>query len=851
MTSMQVHRLDGCAPAPLAHYLKALGILRLVSEQVDSNARGWWDGDHFRLATKLGRQELEEFFLYDYRPTPFVSPWNKGSGFFVEKSSGVPPLEKSTSSRFSGFRFGIEASHAQLVQLSRADKKIRDIKAEAKKNSRRGPCSGGGRDGFEEDYEELTRERNRTQKIRDRIAGLNSKDLDRAENRLKAAQDRIKDANEYRKLLDVRDAEETKFREANDKETKHSADRYLKDVFSQLKNSNNYKRRLNSAEKRFKLLKSELIPSVRLSWRGIHREWMDAAMVLADDGTPKFPALLGTGGNDGNLDFTNNFMKRIGEVFDLGSDDGKPRPVARAWVAGALWGAPVPGSLLGQPIGQYLPGTAGGANNGNGPESDSMVNPFDFILMLEGTIVFTSHATRRFGSSEPLRAASPFVVNACGAYYASASANDESARGEQWMPLWSHPSSNAELRRLLAEGRVQVGAKTAREPLDLARAVRRLGTARGIEAFQRYGYIERNGQSNLAVPLGRFDVVDGQSRHLACIDDLDLWLRRLRQRARDRNAPARLAAVEKRLVDALFAVTEHPHRAECWQDVLLRLGDLEAVMRRGSGYGAQPIPRLSPEWVAASYDGTPEFRLALAFALQARGFLKEKGTPIDPIRRHWLPLDPERPRRFATTGTGSATRLDMQPEVVMGGRRGLDDAVALVERRLVEAQQREGRHLPLRAPPRAAASIGDLTELLTGGVDLDRTLTLARPLMALDRKAWAEQTIPIEPCRTSEWPDEAWLAIRLCTLSWPLETRAGFKLDTGTDPAIVRRLAAGDAASAVALALRRLSGAGVRCTVRAGTTPSDIARLWAAALAFPITQGTARRLLYRLDPNKE
>ena len=58
---IHVHQLDGCAPAPLAHYLKALGILRLVAEQADSDARGWWDGDRFRLATKLTREEIETF----------------------------------------------------------------------------------------------------------------------------------------------------------------------------------------------------------------------------------------------------------------------------------------------------------------------------------------------------------------------------------------------------------------------------------------------------------------------------------------------------------------------------------------------------------------------------------------------------------------------------------------------------------------------------------------------------------------------------------------------------------------------------------------------------------------------
>ena len=52
-----VHQLDGCAPTPLAHYLKALGILRLVAEQADLDARGWWDGDRFRLATKLNRKD--------------------------------------------------------------------------------------------------------------------------------------------------------------------------------------------------------------------------------------------------------------------------------------------------------------------------------------------------------------------------------------------------------------------------------------------------------------------------------------------------------------------------------------------------------------------------------------------------------------------------------------------------------------------------------------------------------------------------------------------------------------------------------------------------------------------------
>ena len=753
---IHVHQLDGCAPTPLAHYLKALGILRLVAEQVDPQARGWWAEDRFRLATKLTSGELEKFFLHDYEPTPLVSPWGRGSGFFAENDSGLSPIENSQNPRFSAFRLGISASRKRLQKVQETDEEIRAIKEEAKR-------------------------RNMSPEEKRRV-----------------------------------------------------------------KTSENYKNRLREAEKRFKRLKEDLISNLRLNWRGPHREWMDAAMVLGDDGAPKYPALLGTGGNDGRLDFTNNFMKQLSEMFNLEGDSGQPRPAALAWVHGALWDTAIPGNLSGLPVGQYLPGMAGGANNSNGPDSESLVNPLDFILMLEGAIAFKCSASRRFESLESSRAAAPFAVNACGAAYPSASADDEGARGEQWMPLWSQPWTYRELRQLLGEGRAQISAKAVREPLDLARAVKRLGVARGIMGFQRYGYIERNGQSNLAVPLGRFDVTDRSSDHLACLDDLDLWLRCLRREARDKNAPARLRQVEKRLVDVLFAVTEHPQSSYHWQDVLLQLTEAEAIMRQGAGHEAQPVPTLRPEWVAVSNDETPEFRLALAFALQASGFRGKSGVPVDPVRRHWLPLDTKSPQRFALIGTG----LDRKPDVVIQGRRGLDDAIALVQRRLVEASQRGDRHLPLAAAPRASVSTADLTALLTGAVDLDRTLTLARALMALDHKAWAQKSIPIQrPTGTPDRPDDAWLAIRLCTLPWPLETPSGFELDIGANPAIVRRLAAGDAPSAFTLASRRLGAAGVRCTVRSGAAPPKTARLWAAALAFPITQNTAKHFLGRLDPS--
>ena len=80
--------LNGCAPTPLASYLKALGVLRLISSPAnhisgataDPGARGWWENERFHLRTTLSRDALLHFFLDEYAPSPIIAPWNGGSG---------------------------------------------------------------------------------------------------------------------------------------------------------------------------------------------------------------------------------------------------------------------------------------------------------------------------------------------------------------------------------------------------------------------------------------------------------------------------------------------------------------------------------------------------------------------------------------------------------------------------------------------------------------------------------------------------------------------------------------------------------------------------------------------------
>ncbi|MDI7268601.1 MAG: type I-U CRISPR-associated protein Csx17, partial [Myxococcota bacterium] len=372
--TLHLHHLTGCAPTPLAHYLKALGVLRLVGEQKDLAARGFWQDEHFCLVTALDRDQLERFFLREYEPTPFVSPWNKGAGFFKKDDPGLAPLERSVAPRFATFRAGIAASRRPLDDLSKVDAEIRALKDRTKSRTRRTAVQ--------------------------------------------------------------------------------------KDAAEDLKSDPEFKTTLATAERRYKQIKQDLITPLQREWRGPERAWMDAALVLPEEGKPVYPALLGTGGNDGRLDFTNNAMQRLSDLFDLESVDGSPRPGADELLREAFWSLVCRGLGTGK-VGQFFPGTAGGANNTTGPEGESLLNPWDFVLVMEGAVLFAARATRRLDPAAARDASAPFVVRAHGAGHATAGA-ENADRGEQWMPLWSRPTSLSEVRALIGEARAQVGRRVAR-----------------------------------------------------------------------------------------------------------------------------------------------------------------------------------------------------------------------------------------------------------------------------------------------------------------------------------------------------------------------------------------------------
>lgn len=799
--TLQLHQLKGCSPAPLANYLKALGILRLVAEQADPTARGWWQDESFCLLTSLSKTDLESFFLEKYQPTPLLSPWNKGCGFFKTGDPGLAPLEASTAPRFAIFREGIVASRKLLDQVANADAVIRAIKARTKTNK-----------SFQTEQQRAALAESTTYRsFIDQLTTAASKsDISQEE---KAAIQ-----------LEMREVQAL-VAEVSRLPTKSEAD--------QLKSSAGYKRVLAAAERRFKTLKATLIPDCRQAWRGPHAEWLYAAVVLDEDGNPQWPSLLGTGGNDGNLDFTNNSMQRIGELFDVKAVDGRSYPASATLLANSLW-SDAANHLTATAIGQFQPGAAGGANSTTGAAGDSLVNAWDFLLMMEGSILFSAQSTRRLDPNAISRASAPFAVRAHAAGYASPG-SEKAQRGEQWMPLWSRPATLRDVASLLGEARLQLDRHTANRPVDVVRAISRLGVARGITAFTRYGYLERNGQSTLAVPLGRINV--RQHPRAFLIDDLAPWLNQLQRRARDKNATARLIQAERRLTEAILAALIHDYSPDRWQAILIAAVSIESLQAAGTAIEAGPMPPLQNEWLRATTDGSAEFRLAVALGSAAATY--QHGKPIDPVRNHWLPLEPGG-RRFKV----SDKRLLRDPRVVVSGRDPLADFAAIVNRRLTEAGMKGQRCLPLVAAPGCSARFSDLAAFLSGSLNASRILELARAFMAIDWRSfdWSDR-----PGFNASYdrPEEAWLALRLACLPFALPD--GRKIPA--EPGIVRRLLADDAVGATDIALHRLRAAGLRVPLQAATADSIASRLWAAALVFPISRSSAHRAAAILDPS--
>lgn len=348
--------------------------------------------------------------------------------------------------------------------------------------------------------------------------------------------------------------------------------------------------------------------------------WLDASVVLLDDDVA-YPLILGTGGNIGRMDLSANFLEQLdaagllGDSSDQSKRGRKGPPQIRELLHHALFRS---GDVrLGRgSAGQFDPGGKGGPNSSSTGDGSALTNPWTFVLGIEGAMAFASAAARRLSveSQTGARMASmPFTVAATEVGYGSASTG-ETVKGELWAPLWRDGLSYREIRHLISEGRSQWGRRQARSGLDFVRATATLGIDRSIDEFVRYLIGVRDGQSPLAVPVGRFRVADRVRPEAEILRQLDDWV----LRARSNDGPAAVKRALNSLNRAQFEVARFGG-ARRLQNVLTALAEAEEAASRSAKYRKdrhlEPIAGLSAqEWVPVLNDDSVEFRIAVGLA---------------------------------------------------------------------------------------------------------------------------------------------------------------------------------------------------------------------------------------------
>ena len=497
------HKLDGCNISPISSYLKALGVLRILSTK-DTSITSFWKCDKFTIHTYMTRDEIIRFFLDEYRPTPIVSPWSYN--VYQKSSDIISNMAKHNKIRFDAY----------LKTIHVIDSIIKDMKRICK------------------------------------LSKITKKEMDdNKEMLLCMCRNRLSD-----------------------------------DAIS----------------------------------------WIDAVGIV-DIKKVKYAPILGSGGNDGNFNMAENFVKNIDNMLTFRNGDQEK---SRALLTASLFGEIAP--LASITTMGHNPSGSGGPNFGNGFDGKKLSNPWDYILMTEGVLLCAGSISKRLSSNRGT-AVFPFTASSSTVGYHTASAEDTdeggepASKGEIWMPVWEHPTTHAEISHIFAEGRIHLGRKSARTGTEFARAVITLGTDRGIKKFQRYCILKRKGKAYLTVNAGAIHV---RARPVAkLLEEIDRWYNHLLKKSREKGAPASFIRLVRDLDAQIMKFCTKPTNTNLMQ-VLISIGHLEKYTSMSKDI--MPLNVLSKEWMIGCYDGTAEFRLAASIASMQR-------NPVMPIRENLEGID--------------------------------------------------------------------------------------------------------------------------------------------------------------------------------------------------------------------
>ena len=474
--------------------------------------------------------------------------------------------------------------------------------------------------------------------------------------------------------------------------------------------------------------KDDLILALRNNLPDEAIQWIDACGSYAGDGY-QFSPFLGTGGNIGKMDISINYLSQLVDVF------GKNLPKSTPWLRASLFATnDIPN--VESTVSQFSPGRAGGANATQGTEGKSMINPWDFILMIEGSLFLGSSASRKLSSTRSAKSAFPFTVEDSAVGNSKLTSSDlanRKGRGEIWMPLWDRPASLNELKSLFAEGRAELRGRQATSGLDFARAVADLGVDRGIKHFMRFSIVEFVKAGVMATPLGPYAVTAKSNASL--IREIDPWLSIMKRSCKDKT-PARYVSLLRESEKAIFDYCQQGDQSgdkSRFQRILISLGNAERVIAKAPQFrtkdakGLRPIGQLNPGWVIAADDGSDEFEIALALASIHHRCIGSIRTNLESIEMRGLkPVWTER-----------------NPATVWNARELAANLAAILYRRVMDAEKAGNPAHALHSSHRA--SLGSIARFIDCQLDHGRIMDLFWALSLCDLRSYQRPDVSRQP----------------------------------------------------------------------------------------------------------
>ena len=567
-----------CTSTLLSDYFKALGIFRILAEQNDPNITAYWRYDKFVLETNMSEEEILEFVLKQYKPTPIITPWSYNKYVKTKKS-----IKEITEDKF-------ESYHAVI-------RKIDEI-------------------------------------------------------------------NEmFCKILNL------------DEMKKDAITKKTKPLFLQLCRNN--------------------FPDKALPW-------LDVNVVL--DGTEaEYAPITVSGGNDGNFDMAENFVKYLIEMLCRNEE-------YKDLLRESLFGGSV--RLEETTIIGHNPDGNSSATSGQSFEGKSLSNKWDYILMLEGIILFAGNLSRRQSHGRG-KAVFPFTTDGSRVGYATASDDERNVRGEVWLPIWNNPATCREIAHVFSEGRVQLNGKQAGTGTEFARAIVSLGMERGISAFQRFSIVQRKGDAYYYINAGKIHTANKSAVHL--LSELDGWYNPIYRMSQSKVSPASIKRHVRNFENEVMEFCKYGK-----EEHLLKIMILVGKMERQTSLSKElnPLQKLSEDWLEKSYDNSVEFRLAASIASiksdNCVGGIREN---LEDIRENLEGMQHEKRWEHKKGSTASVWKED--DELLRNMNR-------VLQRRGIDGKIKSLYAIPIKGI--IPARMDDIVKFLRGEVDMRKINDLVLPL---------------------------------------------------------------------------------------------------------------------------